>query len=162
MNTEAIIQQHSKMVYGIAVRYMRNRLDAEDVFSEVFLKYVKSEKDFESDEHLRYWLVRVTINTCKTMLTKRSREVPQEEEFFRYEAAPQESVSTEERLDLYEALRSIRDDYRELIELHYMNGLSLNDIAEVMDVPYRTVQTRMRRGKEALKKELEKKRNADG
>src|SRR5574344_1590409 len=59
---EKIVQEYSDMVYRLALSRTRNKEDAEDVFQEVFLKLSKCKTDFESEEHIKFWLIRVTIN----------------------------------------------------------------------------------------------------
>ena len=61
------------MVYRIAYRYVKNSIDSDDVFSEVFLAYFKKERTFESEEHRKAWLIRVTINCAKDLLAQRAQ-----------------------------------------------------------------------------------------
>lgn len=65
MNEELVVKTYADMVYKIAYRYTANPTDAEDVFSETFLAYFKKDRAFESEEHRKAWLIRVTINCAK-------------------------------------------------------------------------------------------------
>jgi len=62
---ESVIEEYSTMVYRLAVSQTGNRTDADDVFQEVFLRYIRRERSFESEEHRKAWLIRVTVNCCK-------------------------------------------------------------------------------------------------
>ena len=67
------MRTYADMVYRIAYRYAKNSIDTDDVFSEVFLTYFKKERTFESEEHRKAWLIRVTINCAKDLLAQRSQ-----------------------------------------------------------------------------------------
>lgn len=69
------VEDHRDVVFRIALTYLRDRADADDVAQDVFLKLLKSDGHFESWEHLRRWLVRVTINECKSLFRKPWRRV---------------------------------------------------------------------------------------
>ena len=64
------VEDHRDVVFRIALTYLRDRADADDVAQDVFLKLLKSDVHFESWEHLRRWLIRVTINECKSLFRK--------------------------------------------------------------------------------------------
>ena len=65
IDTEKALLEYGDMVYRIAVLQMKNNSEAEDVFQEVFLRLVKYKNRIENEEHLKAWLIRVTINCCK-------------------------------------------------------------------------------------------------
>ena len=69
------VEDHRDVVFRIALTYLRDRADADDVAQDVFLKLLKSDTHFESWEHLRRWLIRVTINECKSLFRKPWRRV---------------------------------------------------------------------------------------
>lgn len=69
------VEDHRDVVFRIALTYLRDRADADDVAQDVFLKLLKSDGNFESWEHLRRWLIRVTINECKSLFRKPWRRV---------------------------------------------------------------------------------------
>ena len=70
MNAEQIVRKYSDMVYGIAIRYVRNRIDADDVYNDVFYRYFRRERTFASEEHRKNWLIRVSVNAAKDFLIK--------------------------------------------------------------------------------------------
>ena len=62
---EQVLEQYADMVYRLAIIHMKNKADAEDVFQEVFLRLVKNADKISSEEHLKAWLIKVTVNCCK-------------------------------------------------------------------------------------------------
>jgi RNA polymerase sigma-70 factor (ECF subfamily) len=139
------------MVYRIAYRYVKNAIDTDDVFSEVFLAYFKKERTFESEEHRKAWLIRVTINCAKDFLEQRSQLQQLHEETLSDTAAP----DTDTYLDLYTAIEKLRPEYREVIKLYYLDDLSVKQIAHLLDKNENTVKTQLARARDALKNYLE-------
>ncbi len=78
------VEDHRDVVFRIALTYLRDRADADDVAQDVFLKLLKSDTHFESWEHLRRWLIRVTINECKSLFRKPWRRVEDIESLSRF------------------------------------------------------------------------------
>ena len=66
-STQEAFEKYRDNIYAIAFNYFRNRQDAEDAVQEVFLKYHRAGKDFDSADHIRNWLIRVSINECKNV-----------------------------------------------------------------------------------------------
>ncbi|MBQ8116463.1 MAG: sigma-70 family RNA polymerase sigma factor [Lachnospiraceae bacterium] len=151
MDAETIVLTYSDMVYRIAMRYVRQPADAEDVYSEVFLRYFRKLRTFESEEHRKAWLIKVTMNCAKDLLTQKlsydeieTVQIPEAEK----------GPDKEELLDLRNAMEGLKPEYREAISLYYLDGLSVKQVADVMDRPENTVKSLLMRGREALKKEL--------
>ena len=148
---EQIVRTYADMVYRIACRYVKNSIDADDVFSEVFLVYFKKERTFESEEHRKAWLIRVTINCAKDFLEKRSQLQRLCEETLTDGTAS----DSDTYIDLYTAIEQLRPDYREIIKLYYLDGLSVRQIAQVLDKNENTVKTQLHRARATLKTILE-------
>lgn len=139
------------MVYGIAYQYMGNKEDAEDAYQETFFTYFKKERQFESDEHLKAWLIKVTISKCKDILLKRKYPLDIEE----LEIADDEKpFSKEEVMDLKDAINKLKFEYKEAILLFYMDGMSIKEIANILDVTENVVKLRLSRGRKKLKEFL--------
>ena len=152
MNGEEIVRKYSDMVYKIAMRYTRNQYDAEDVLSETFLTYFKKDRAFESEEHRKAWLIKVTINTAKDLLSGRSYdEELTEERLDTHEYQP----DTDSVLALREAVQRLPEHQREVITLFYMQDLPIERIAEILDKNKNTVAVTLMRAKENLRKYLE-------
>lgn len=152
MNEEAVVRTYADMVYKIAYRYVTNPTDVDDVFSETFLTYFKKERVFQDEEHRKAWLIRVTINCAKDLLKSRSSWEELNESIAGDEAP---AVCSEEQLDLHRAIQQLRLEYRETICLHYLEGLSVKEISDILGRNENTVKTHLARGREKLKKFLE-------
>ena len=139
------------MVYRIAYRYVKNSIDADDVFSETFLAYFKKERTFESEEHRKAWLIRVTINCAKDFLEQRSQMQQLHEETLSDTATP----NTDTYMDLHAAIEQLRPEYREVIKLYYLDDLSVKEIAQILDKNENTVKTQLARARENLRTFLE-------
>ena len=152
MNEETVVRTYADMVYTIAYRYVANPTDVDDVFSETFLTYFKKERVFQSEEHRKAWLIRVTINCAKDLL-KGKLSWEELNESIAGDDTP--AVGSEDQLDLHQAIQQLRLEYREAICLHYLEGLSVKEISDVLGRNENTVKTHLARGREKLKKFLE-------
>ena len=152
MNEEEIVRTYADMVYKIAYRYVANPTDADDVFSETFLTYFKKERSFQDEEHRKAWLIRVTINCAKDILMGKA---PWEELNEEIVGSGTTSLYSEDQLDLHAALQQLRSEYREVICLYYLEGLTVQDISAILGRNENTVKTHLARGREKLRKFLE-------
>lgn len=152
LNGEEIVRMYSDMVYKIAMRYMHNPADAEDVYSETFLAYFKKERTFENEEHRKAWLIRVTINCAKDMLSGRTYDVELDEGLTDDKS---ERTENDEILDLRRAIKNLPEAQREVITLFYLQDLKIKEIAEILGKPENTIKVTLMRAREALKTQLE-------
>ena len=138
--------RYQNMVYRIALHYFGNSQDAEDAVQEVFLRLYTAEKSFESPEHLRRWLVKVTVNECKriAMHPWRSRRASLDE-------CPEPVFEDREQRELYQAVMDLPGKYRVPLYLYYYEGYSVDETGEILGLKPSTVQTRLARGREKLK-----------
>lgn len=148
-----IIQRYSDMVYRIAYARTGNRLDAEDVYQEVFFRLFARQPRIESDEHLRAWLIRTACNTSINLVRSAWRRLvrPIPEGF----DPPAENADNASATALRNALRRLPDKYRAAIYLHYYEGLSTGEIARILGEKPTTIRTRLSRGRERLRTMLE-------
>lgn len=144
------VEDHRDVVFRIALTYLRDRADADDVAQDVFLKLLKSDAQFESWEHLRRWLIRVTINECKSLFRKPWRRVEDIENL-----ADSFSTAQEETKAVLSDVMRLPERFRVPIVLYYYLGFSTSEIAELLHVPAATVRTRLARGRSKLKFILE-------
>lgn len=152
MNGEETVRAYSDMVYKIALRYTRNTYDAEDVLSETFLTYFKKDRKFESEEHRKAWLIKVTVNTAKDLLSGRTYDEELTEERL---DAHEYHENPDEVLTLREAILRLPEHQREVITLFYMQDLPIDRIAEILDRNKNTVAVTLMRAKENLRRYLE-------
>lgn len=155
LTTDEIIEKYADMVYRTALQVVRNREDAQDVFQEVFIRLVRYRSRISSEEHLKAWLLRVTINCAKR----------QQGSFWKRKvfAAPQEDCMPDETTEaVYEkienadspvvsAVDSLPELYRSVIYLFYYEGLSVCEIGRILGEKESTVKSRLHRAREILK-----------
>jgi RNA polymerase sigma factor (sigma-70 family) len=138
--------QYTDTVYRVAVHNTRCKSDAEDVTQEVFVKLLESSKKFKDGEHLKAWLIRVTINECRTLMRKYSRETEQSAEIADCAVYDGDSV--------LEAVKALPENYRNAIYLHYYEGYTAKEIGKILDSKENTVLSWLSRGRAALRKEM--------
>lgn len=145
---EEVMGRYQTMVFRLAYSYTRSRSDAQDLCQEVFLRYFCSRPPFASEEHRRAWLLRVTVNRCKTHLTSWwvRRTVPLDDRIPMPEPEP---------LALDEALRQLAEKDRLVIHLFYYEECSTREIARMMRATEGAVRTRLTRARQRLGKILE-------
>ncbi len=143
-----IANRHIDTVYRLALARTKSREHAEDVTQEVFLKLMQTKKRFASEEHIKAWLIRVTINYTKDLFMSAwfKRNVPLEDDV----PAPKEEES-----GLYDAVMQLPAQYRTAIHLHYYEGYSVKEIAEITNSAEGTVKSALSRGRDKLKEILE-------
>ena len=145
-NLEAVIKEYGRKVQSLAFVYLKNRCDAEDIAQEVFLTYYRSAPRFLNSHLERAWLMKVTVNKCKSLLRAKYRdELPLTEDI---------SYLTSEESMVLEAVLSLDEKYRLPIHLHYYEGYSLEEIAKILHVRPGTVGSWLTRGREKLKQTL--------
>ncbi len=144
---EQVIVRQSDTVYKLAFAQLRNRSDADDVYQEVFLRYVKKAPAFESAEHERAWFLRVTLNCCKRLWSSpwRRHSVPLEESI---------QVDTPEDHYLAEELKKLPKKYGAVLHLFYWEDMTVEEIAELLGLRPGTVRSRLSRGREKLRDNL--------
>lgn len=140
---EAVIRQYADMVYRLAYAQTRSRSDADDIFQEVFLRYLQKKPNFDSEEHRKAWLLRVTVNCAKKHWSSwwSRRTAPLED------AIP---FPEPEEHALDEALRALPPVYRTVIHLFYYEGYSTAEIAQLTGSRASTVRTRLTRARRQL------------
>ena len=143
------IERYADTVQRICMVHLKNPADAEDIFQTVFLKYVLHSPAFQSEEHEKAWLIRVTINACKDLLRSvfRSRTVPLDQA----ENRPAADSSAGEVL---EAVRELPKKYRDVVYLYYYEGYPAQQIGEILGKNVNTVYTLLTRAKKQLREIL--------
>ena len=141
---EAVVRRYSEMVYRLARSQVRTRADAEDLYQEVFLRYFRAAPDFESEEHRKAWLLRVTLNCAKKFWASAwvRHTVPLE---------ATEPFSEPEDRQLYEALQSLPGKYRAVLHLFYYEDLSTEEIGRLLGRRSATVRTQLTRARRLLR-----------
>jgi len=140
------------MVLRLAVSHVGNRTDAEDVFQEVFIRLVRSMDKIQDEDHLRYWLVRATVNRCKSFHTSapRRRELPVEE----LPETIAESYNGPAETPATDALQNLPEKYRLPLHLFYFEDQPISDIARILESNEGTIKSLLSRGRSMLRESL--------
>ena len=154
-NVTEAYDKYATMLYQLALSHLQKREDAEDVVQEVFIKFVTKAPAFADEAHKKAWFIRVTINQCKDHLRYRRlrTHIPLHEIG---ELSDSTGITDEAALSVMQLLSTLPDKYKTIIVLHYLENLSVEEIASTLTLGKSAVKMRLARGREMLKKELEK------
>lgn len=145
---ERMLTDHGNSILRLAYSYLHNLSDAEEILQETLIRFLQTAPALESAAHEKAWLLRVAANLSKNRL---------DYERLRHSDELTEELAAEEREDLsfvWEAVRSLPVQYREVIHLFYYEGYSTAEIAQMLDRKEATVRSDLRRGRERLKEIL--------
>jgi RNA polymerase sigma-70 factor (ECF subfamily) len=158
-----LVSRYQDPVYGMALRFVRGDRDAEDIAQEAFLRAYRGLERFKGDSKFSTWLYRITWNLCADWL-RRNRRTGRSSVAID-EAAEladgrvdleQGLLAEEEKRKVREALDGLDERYRSVLILLYYQKMSYDQIAAVLDVPMKTVETRLYRARKLLKKSLQR------
>ena len=143
-----IVEKYFDMIYRLALSQTKNREHADDVVQEVFLRYIKTDKVFDSEEHIKAWLLRVTINCSHNVFSNSwaQKTVPISEDII---------FDTEEKGDVYYAVMELPQKYRAVIHLFYYEDMSVDEISNTLNINSSTIKSQLSRGRALLRKKLE-------
>ncbi|MEQ8230785.1 MAG: RNA polymerase sigma factor RpoE [Gammaproteobacteria bacterium] len=164
---DLLVLKYQHRIVKLVSRYVREPSEALDVTQETFLKAYRALPNFRGDSAFYTWIYRIAINTAKNHLVALSRR-PNEVDIENADGEPigldelQKSLETPEHLlltdeireTILEAMRRLPDDLREAITLREVDGLSYDEIAQVMECPIGTVRSRIFRAREAIDERL--------
>nr|WP_297284393.1 sigma-70 family RNA polymerase sigma factor [uncultured Agathobaculum sp.] len=144
------IERYADTVRRICMIHLKNHADTEDIFQNVFLKYVLSTAAFENEEHEKAWFIRVTINACRDLLKSffRSRTVSLDT------LLDQPAELTQEDHTVLEAVLALPPKYRDVVYLHYYEGYTAPQIGQTLKKNVNTIYTLLGRAKQALRETL--------
>lgn len=140
---EKTLEKYANMVYRIAFSRTKNKYDADDILQEVFMKYIKYNLDYTSEEHKKAWLIKTTINTSKTLLTSAW--------FKKTTAMPDHLYTTmEEKSEVYYAVLKLPARYRTVIHLFYYENLSIAQMSSLLETKETTIKSQLHRARKLL------------
>ena len=148
LNVNDAVITYSSTVYKIALARTGNKHDADDIFQEVFLRLTKHASKITSEEHAKWWLIRVTINCCKTYF-RFWKTKPLDVSDFNVVWMPEEN-------DIYQSVLRLPPKYRDVIHLFYYEQLSVKEISDVLKIKEPTIKSQLSRGRNILKDTLER------
>ena len=140
------IDLYADTVYRVAIQNTACAADAEDITQEVFLKLLQSAKSFRDQEHIKAWLIRVTINHCRNFARSRKHETL---------TAELPNTAAAQDTSVLDAVKALPENQRNAIYLHYYEGYSHKEISGILKVSEAAIAKRISRGKEELRKRLE-------
>lgn len=145
-----LAKRYIDTVFRVALNYIKSPSDADDVTQNVFLKLLQEQKSFDNDNHVKHWLIRVTINECKNLVRSRWWKAESFEEY-----AGTLSFDDQAQRDLFYTVMALPRKYRIPIYLYYYEGYSTQEIGELLKLPKNTVCTQLKRGRDLLRKALQ-------
>lgn len=146
-NNAYAIEKYFDMVLRLALARTGDKHHADDVVQEVFYRFVKKERNFESEEHLKAWLIKVTINCSKNVFLN---------DFFKNTLPLTEEITFEnpEEGEVYYTVMSLPAKYRTVIHLFYYEDMPIKDISNLLNLKESTVKSQLHRAREMLKEKL--------
>lgn len=146
---EELLERYAATVFSAAYAMVKNREDAEDIAQDVFVSYMRAKPVFESAEHEKAWLLRVTINRCKSFFRSawQRRTTGLEADF-------PDTPFTSDELAVMDAVNRLPEKYRQVIYLYYIEGYATGEIASLLDLPQSTVLSQLARARKMLKTAL--------
>ncbi|MEA4986580.1 MAG: sigma-70 family RNA polymerase sigma factor [Anaerovorax sp.] len=149
-SVEVLIDKYKNNLFVIAFNVCKSNQDAEDVVQDTFIQYISQKKDFETEQHIRAWLIRVAINKAKNKNMT----------FFRRNTLPLEdyietlTFESTESSELFETVMKLPEKYRVIIHLFYYEDYSIKEISDILKISESNIKVRLSRGRLLLKNTL--------
>lgn len=145
---KSMVDRYQGLLFGVCLRMLRHRQDAEDVLQDTLLRALRGIRGFDSRRPLRPWLLGIAANRCRTALSRRARRMPSTD-VVDIQADPRPGVADPDDLagELQLAIDRLRPDYRMVFILFHENGLPYEEISEVVRRPIGTVKTWLHRAR---------------
>lgn len=140
-----IVLSSTDSLYRVSKSILKNDADCEDAVQEAIATGFSKLNTLQQDAYAKTWLTRILIHECYNLLKKREKNAamltePEDEEYIQSDYS-----------DLYDALSTLKKEYRLTIVLHYLEGYSIEEISEIMRTPSGTVKSRLSRGRRDLR-----------
>ena len=150
-SVQELFEIYQNNLYAVAFNVCKNAEDAEDVGQDTFIQYYSLRKEFDNEQHIRAWLIRVAINKAKNI--NRS--------FWRKNKRPLEdymeslTFETPESEELFETVMALPEKFRIVIHLFYYEDYAIREIADILKISESNVKVRLSRGRSLLKEKLQ-------
>jgi len=157
----ALVDRHAKVLFRTALSLSSTRSDAEDLVQETFAGAYKSLPRFDGRSSVRTWLTRILMRraadawrsgACRRGTIRLDEEGPATPESPR--SAGTSTVAVDRKLDVHQMLQRLAPEHREILTLRELSGLSYAEIAQTLNVPQGTVESRLYRAREELRRRL--------
>ena len=144
---QELVERYQNSLYAVAFNVCKNQQDAEDAVQDTFLQYYNSKKEFESEQHIRAWLLRVVINKARNInRTFWKKNKCSLEDYIETLTFP-----NSQSRDLFEEVMKLPDKYRIVIHLFYYEDYSVREIADILKLSESNVKVRLSRGRALLR-----------
>lgn len=147
---QELVTLYQDNLFAVAFNICKNAQDAEDVVQDTFIRYYTLKKEFDSGQHIRAWLIRVTINRAKNV----SRTFWRRNKLSLEDYMETLSFETKESENLFETVMKLPEKYRIVIHLFYYEDYSVNEIADILKISESNVKVRLSRGRRLLRDAL--------
>ena len=165
---DLLVLKYQQKVAGVVSRYLRDQADIQDVVQEAFIKAYRALPNFRGDSAFYTWIYRIAINTAKNYLVSKSRRPPVRDvdaevaeqldagERLKSRDTPEDELMMQEvERAVWQAINSLPDELRTAITLREIDGMSYEEIAQVMECPVGTVRSRIFRAREIIDSALQ-------
>lgn len=151
---EEIVEEYSRSIIRVCYLQVGNREESEDLAQDVLLKIYKNLKKFKGNSSLYTWIYRITINTCLTYIKKENKLIYEEinESLHSVDNVEDIIVLNYSKELIREALFNSPQNYRIPLYMYFFENKKISEIAEILEVNENTIKTRLRRGKEFIKR----------
>lgn len=149
-----VYNEYAKELYNIAYGYTRNRDDSIDIMQNAYVVLLESNKKFESNEHIKYFLIRVTINESLDLLksANKKRVIKNNDVVVNFPETKKEELP----YDLSEIVNTLPEKYKTIIILHYYDDMKIKDISNVLKISEPAVKKRLERARNLIKEIIER------
>ena len=143
-----LVENYSTLIFRVSYCILGNRDDAEDAVQETLLRYLTKAPEFESEEHRKAWLIKVSANISKNMMLFRLRRET-------IDIDDVKNIGIQENdYEIFELIMNLPAKYKIVLTLYYIEGYKSKEIAEIIDISEEAVRKRLQKGRELLKKIL--------
>lgn len=150
-SVQELFEKYQNNLYAVAFNICKNAEDAKDVVQDTFIQYHLFRKEFDNEQHIRAWLIRVAINKAKNINRsfwhKNKRPLEDYMETLTFE--------TPESEELFETVMALPEKFRIVIHLFYYEDYSIREIADILKISESNVKVRLSRGRSLLKEKLQ-------
>jgi RNA polymerase sigma-70 factor (ECF subfamily) len=143
----SLVEQFQGEVYGLCIRLLRHRHDAEDVTQEVFLRVFRSLRRWDSSRPLKPWIIGIAVNRCRTWMSQRARRPELAAYLQDTAAAPAADDAAELAAEIEGAVAELRDEYKTVFVLFHEQGQPYEEIAAALECPVGTIKTWLHRAR---------------
>ncbi|HEY1686786.1 MAG TPA: sigma-70 family RNA polymerase sigma factor [Tepidisphaeraceae bacterium] len=150
---ELLVDRYGKQLFGLAYSLLGNSADAEDVLQETFIGAYRAVGKFEGRSSVKTWMTKILVRQVARLHRSRKNKRPMslgEMDIERPDRAP----ITDGQMDVQQMLEVLSEEHREVMVLREIEGLSYEEMADVLDVPRGTVESRLHRARQFLKEKF--------